>query len=251
MKKLVSLLLVVGISIALTGAAYAITLPSGPITLHWTNWETQNPTTGELSGIFRVDQILQGATPIWNNLQGGEELTGEFGGLMPTTIPGADPTYFTGGWMKVYLDNTPDFSPTNPGSGVTDAPVWLDLVFVPGALSGLPAGTTMKAFGFATGSDPDTHTTLTASARALLNVIGGDAEGVFNTSTFPRFDGSGQFADISMSANTYFRNVGDYKDGWPIWSSDPMGANVVIPEPTSMLLIGMGMLGLFGLRKKA
>lgn len=253
MKKGLIALLVLGLAISGAGAAQAISIPAGPITFHWTNWENRITDEGDvLNGIFRLDQILDGSSNvIWSNGDGGEELTGTFSGLTVTSFGGELPgsnISFSGGELKVYLDSTPDFTPTFPGASAdNDGILWLDLDFVTGGNFFFP-GDTLHSIVTGAGADPNSFLAIFGTGSGLLDVVGGAAAGIFDTNTYTRLDGSGLFADMSLSANFYIRNTGtapftNPKDGWDVWSSDPIGANA-IPEPTSMLLLGMGMAGL-------
>jgi len=156
---------------------------------------------------------------------------------------------FSGGKIKVWLDFTPDFDPTSPGSGVTDGDLWLDLDFVPGGSLSFPTATLSASIG-TDNYDPEGELALVGSGSSLLEVVGGSAADQFDTNTYTRLDGGG-FADMTMKNDFYILAGGETKDGWPVWSKDPIGANAkVIPEPATMLLFGTGMMGAFLRRKK-
>lgn len=251
MKKVLIALFVLALAVSGATKAQAISIPPGPITFHWTDWETRVTGVGQtLSGIFRLDQILDGSSNIVWSSGAGEELTGTFGGLTVTSFGGeslGSTVGFSGGNVKVYLDTTPDFAPGAPGSGVTDGSLWLDLNFVTGGNLFFP-GETLHAAITGGGADPEGVPAIFGLGSGLLDVVGGSAAGIFDTNTYLRLDGSGLFADMFLSSTFYIRNTGAFpfltpKDGWDVWSKDPIGANA-IPEPTSMLLFGMGMAGL-------
>jgi len=254
MKKYLLLMVAMVLVLSMTNAAQAISIPAGPLSFHWTDWETRVTGNGQsLNGIFRLDQILQGTTVVWN-AGAGEELTGSFQNLTVASFGGETPgsqILFTGGDLQVYLDNTPDFDPTQPGVGVTDGTLWIDADFTTGVDFFNPGATlvsTVTSSGSDQGPDGIINPTIRGTGTALLDVVGGSAASTFDSNLFPRLDGSGLFADLSLSANFFITNTGSAPftattNGWDVWSSDPIKANA-IPEPTSMLLFGMGLAGL-------
>ena len=59
MKKVLIALFVLALAVSGATKAQAINIPAGPITFHWTNWETRVDAEDDtLDGIFRLYQIL-------------------------------------------------------------------------------------------------------------------------------------------------------------------------------------------------
>lgn len=137
--------------------------------------------------------------------------------VFETTVAGDN---FTGGYIDIYVDNTPDFF--NPNSAViaeaTDGVLWLSLNidsinFIPDPVLGFGAG----------------------HVDALLSVVGGLAMDNFDTN-----EATGG-ADFEYSSDAIFDGL--FADG----TADLVGNS--IPEPTSLALLGLGLLG-FGARAR-
>lgn len=145
-----------------------------------------------------------------------------------------------GGHISVYLDSTPDFDGTvgtggrtgvSAYSGVTDGLLVLDLAPVPFTLGG---HTLSSNFDFLTSS---------GSGAMFLATTGlGVWDSVYDTNT--QLYGSDFSMTFTVRDNTN-PTVGDW-----VVRGDAGGEGNVIPEPTTMLLFGVGMLGLGAIRKK-
>lgn len=251
--------------------------PTGPLYIQFSNVEQISPTGQILTpsgatesnwGVFKVSVIQKGNTVsdpqnftagplLWADGQGGAEITGMFWGATPS--PNQTALNATGGHISLYYDSTPDAdlgaaTPSmrtgdNTFTNFTDGDLLMQLNFVNGAI----------IFG-----DPNTSITGTATpngvgfvgvASSYGNVdlsVGGAWTNIFDGNYFNTMLGPNT-ADVAFR-NIYQNNLttGTHPwdavspiDGSPIYgaqSSDPARANVV-PEPSTFLLLGMGLMG--------
>lgn len=255
MKKTIMALMAVVIVSAWTMQAGAFSLPAGPVEIKYKNWETliDNDASGGITvgdglrGLMRVTSIdTLGGSPLWSQLSNGQEITGYFTGLTVSAIAGGGGLFdidFTGGTLALYLDSTPEYA--NP---------------VPGAVP--PANFTDSDTGnpFLTGAfnygikPPSVAITQNATVNSLtsplsgtgffyLDVTGGDYAWMFDTDGFTVFDGSKR--DIFARSNI----TGPGNFGFTYNSDDPARANVV-PEPSTFLLLGAGILAVGGFARR-
>lgn len=194
-----------------------------------------NQTTGELTG-YGVIKSINGI-----DLAPATELTLIFSGFMPTApnfIPatGSVNVGYTGGIVKIYADSVANpltqhvsnrsdintVSYANAGDGL----LWLDLVVNP-----------LNPFV------GNVYAATLAQGGGGLNVIGGAAALNFDTNTLAF--GS----DITFS-NTFTKNV--FAPNGQLVSSNGVGDinGNSIPEPESLALVGLGLLGLAALRRR-
>jgi hypothetical protein len=181
-----------------------------------------------------VGDVLQGAGEIgkFNGVSYGNtasttggafcascELTFTFGGFAVT-----GPGTFSNGWLRMYVDNTPDFDVSNsPASKAADGTLFLELTAVDNQFTG--------ASNFASGF-----------LTSLFSVTGGIAASNFDTNTqhTQLFVG-----DLLSSASAQFSN-----NNFLATSSGQTSGNS-IPEPSTIFLLSLAMLGLAFARRKS
>ncbi len=194
-------------------------------------------TTGAIYQIIAMDGSLSGyGTVAALNGNGsnvfcpGCELTFQFGGFTPSLVDiAAVKTNFTGGWVKFYVDNTPDANPfnalsltdTNTGSEGGNNLLWLDLE---GAVI-IGSETTLNAGPNLTGGS--------AGGDGALNVVGGAAAGNFDTNSMVA--GS----DIIFSSSFSLPAI----DGGITYSTGSANFDgQSIPEPASLAIFAIALL---------
>jgi hypothetical protein len=186
-----------------------------------------NPTTVSLT------DVLQGAGEItkFNGVNYGDtastvggafcascELTFTFGGF---AING--PSTFTNGWLRIYVDSTPDFNiSTSPAANAADGTLFLELT--------ARSNDFFSSGGFASGS-----------LFTYFDVTGGIAKNNFDTNTQ-------NFAtDLLSTASAQFNNRPPFQF---IATSTGVITGDSIPEPATVFLMGAALLGLAFARRK-
>jgi len=214
-------------------------------------------------GIAKITSIedLVG-NQLWSDISAPEQLTIIYYGIDDDYVAASGGGFnvkSVAGFLDVYIQSKADplytaFDPTSGPGGrtgiasyptVTDGSIFLSGMFVPGVQ-------------FGDGSILNDHITYNnifdpsaAFYQALgsfyISLTGGAYQGMFDSDYFTLVSDSG----VTSSADllTSFRGYVPGSYGWLVDSEDP-AFGYAVPEPTSMTLLIVGMLGLVTLRRK-
>lgn len=204
-------------------------------------------------GIFKITSIVDlYDNQLWFDGKDGEELTGMYYDIRDDywapTGTGVN-VQAVKGHIDVYLDNTPDYTPAGgPGARgvglnnyptVTDGSLFLGLDLVPGIKFG--NGNLLDDHITYDNILSSTNTPFTGDGAFYGDVTGGAYGYLFDSNAYTLVDDS----LVQHNADVFgqFDATAPGAFGWLVNSQDPIGARM-LPEPSTMLLFGMGIVGL-------
>lgn len=203
-------------------------------------FEVTTGTAGQqISGFGKITAI----NTLSDFVSAGSELTYQFGGFTLLTASSAssfgtginaDGSFaFTGGWLKVYVDTTADFDALVK-STTGDGNLWLDLV---ASTAVYPSGVTLK--GTVTGFN---SVGLTGQGTGYFDVVSGSTSvaDYLNTNSQPGL------SDFTYTSS--FQGLPAPVTNGGVVVANAFGTNELfgnaVPEPGSIALVGLGLLGL-------
>ncbi|HET7370544.1 MAG TPA: PEP-CTERM sorting domain-containing protein [Gammaproteobacteria bacterium] len=240
-------LLMAGQAVADPVTVDGITFEEGAIFQSAQIYEDMVAAPGDmLSGFGRIDSINGNIDYCASGGAGDCELTFSFSGY-ETTYLDPDNARFSGGMVKFYADSSANFDPSN-GATASDGVLFLDTV-----------GHTFM------GTDGNTGTLLATTltgdfttdqfqghGSGLLDVVGGDAMAYFDTNIFDDHIDGTTGADLQFISDFSPNSCGNTETNEPICGSGTLkGSVATVPEPSTLGLMGLGLLGLgFATRRR-
>jgi hypothetical protein len=234
-----------------------IEFESGPIFKSATIFENVVTAPGQtLDGIGRVTTIEDGSSNIyWVTGENGRELTFRFTGYVVekiSIISGGTQAeiWFSGGTVDFYSDSTPNFTSNSGGlqpadiANATDGNLWLELI---GATTGTVCAAPDACFN-GVGTVITLQSVIDIAGGDLATVSAGDGSGFLDVDTTGTGLANSHFDTNSHPSGQDFLLTSSFgtpsaPSNWPLsGTADVRGQ--AIPEPVSLGLLGLGMVGL-------
>jgi hypothetical protein len=185
----------------------------------------------------------------------GFTFLGQAGGPGLPFLPYTYTNYYTGGTLTFYRDTAQDFNLSN-GATASNGTPWL-------VLNAVDQGFGVTFLGTASFSSPMTGNTLQQlGGSGVLEVVGGDpsAMAAINTNT-QSFGGDMTFSTTFTNVSNMTYGLGDPDGvgpaptmmlitGTSTGGGTVTGESVQIPEPGSIALLGLGLIGLAAARRR-
>lgn len=219
-----------------------------------TNAQTGAFDDGDIWGIFSIAAIQNASTGVtsWVRGQDGQYLTGMYGGLkdyaVETTggIVQTQFSYMNGGWLDMYL-NTVDYTPTLTPAGRTGDRTYTGITGGELALSTMFAGSSVAGLPYSYVASTNIQS-VQGAGSGYLDVTGGTLAAQLDTDAM--IDTAGGKRDLFFGVKYDDSAFNASQNGWRVTGSgDAKGLANEVPEPGSLALLGLGMIGIAGLRK--
>ena len=266
----------------------AYTPPTGPLYIQFSNVEQISASNSIVApsgahegnwGVFEVSNIAKGdinssttdwnpiSPSVWNNeTTDGAEITGMWWGvtnLASSDCPTGAAICANGGFLDLFWDKTPDAqlgiatpldrTSDNTFNNFTDGDFLVRLAFASGIATGNPLVDII-------GSTAPTNSLFVGLANSYLNVADKNADGVIdsNDGLWAKAWDTDYFNTAFGKRDVRLRNVYNDMARWNgapgsdvfgAESSDPLRV-MTVPEPASMSIFGLGLLGMGALRRR-